>query len=87
MGTPVVSTSIGIEGLPVDDGVHYLRADEPAELADRVVSLLTDHDLRSRISSSARKLVEEHFDFRHAAHVFERICLDTLHARKISATG
>lgn len=85
MGTPVVSTSIGIEGLPVDDGVHYLRADEPAELADRVVSLLTDNDLRSRISSAARKLVEEHFDFRHAAHVFERICLDAVRGREASA--
>lgn len=43
MGTPVVSTSIGVEGLSVENGVHYLAADEPAAFAAQVASLLNDN--------------------------------------------
>lgn len=78
MGSPVVSTSIGIEGLPVIDGVHYLCADDPASMADKVTALLRDDLLRTSISKAARQLVEEHYDFRRAARVFENICLDTI---------
>lgn len=78
IGTPVVSTSIGIEGLPLRDGEHYLNADEPEDLADSIVSLLTDAGRRRRISVSARDHVEKEFGFRKAAAVFERICLDTV---------
>lgn len=78
MGSPVVSTSIGIEGLPVTDGVHFLVADQAEKMADRVVSLLEDERLRTRISREARQLVEREFGYRRAAEVFEGICLDTL---------
>jgi polysaccharide biosynthesis protein PslH len=33
---PVISTSLGVEGLPVSPGRHFLRADTPAEFADAV---------------------------------------------------
>lgn len=78
MGCPVVSTSIGIEGLPVEDGKHFLGADEPGPFADRVVALLMDGAERERISKAARQLVAEHFGYRHAAGVFERLCMETL---------
>ena len=35
MGKPVVSTTVGAEGLPVDDGVHILLADAPRRFARR----------------------------------------------------
>lgn len=75
MGCPVVSTSIGVEGLPVEPGRHYLRADTAADLADALVRLLRDAELRARISREARRHVEEGFSFRRAARVFEEICL------------
>ncbi len=78
MGSPVVSTSIGIEGLPVQDGVHYLNADTPEALANAVVSLLRDGARRRSISEAARRLVDEKFGFRTAAAVFEKICLATV---------
>ena len=40
VGTPVVSTSIGVEGLPIIDGADYVCADEPEQFADAVVALL-----------------------------------------------
>lgn len=76
-GTPVVSTAIGIEGLPVEDGIHYLCADDPGPFADHVVSLLNDREQRDRLSQAARQLVTERYGFRNAAAVFEELCVDT----------
>ena len=74
MGCPVVSTSIGIEGLDVTDGEHYLNADEPAELAAAIARLLENAALRDSMSQAARSLVEARFGYRRAAAVFEDIC-------------
>jgi glycosyltransferase involved in cell wall biosynthesis len=74
MGCPVVSTSIGVEGLPLEPGRHYLRADTAGDFADAVVRLLRDADLRLALSREARRCVEERFSYLHAAHAFEEIC-------------
>ena len=74
MGCPVVSTSIGVEGLPLEPGRHYLRADTAADFADAVVRLLRDPDLRLALSREARRYVEDRFSFRRAAQAFEEIC-------------
>ena len=67
MGKPVVSTSIGAEGLPVTDGRELLIADDPIQFASAVVLLLKDAALRSSIGRSARELVERKFSWSAAA--------------------
>jgi polysaccharide biosynthesis protein PslH len=71
MGKPVVSTTIGAEGLPLVDGQHFLRADEPAAFAAAVVSLLSDPARRSALGAAGRRLVEERFSWGHVAREFE----------------
>ena len=78
MGVPVVSTAIGVEGLPLEDGRHYLEADEPAELAAALVSTLQDAELRNRLSFAGRDYVEREASFRRAAGVFEEACLSVV---------
>jgi polysaccharide biosynthesis protein PslH len=78
MGVPVVSTAIGIEGLDVHDGTHYLCRDSAEGQADAVLRLLDDAPLRSELSRRARDCVEQRFGHRVAAQAFERICLDVL---------
>ena len=78
MGCPMVSTSIGIEGLDVVDGQHYLRRDTAEEQARAIVELIGDAALRSSLSRQARACVEDSFGHRVAAAAFERICLDAL---------
>lgn len=78
MGAPVVSTAIGVEGLPMDAGVHYLAADAPLDFAAQVVSLLRDRRRGNEISLAARDLVQERYGFRRVAREFERICLETI---------
>lgn len=78
MGCPVVSTSVGMEGLPVQPGEHYLRADSPEAFAASVVKMLRDRAGAQRFSRNARSYVENNFSFEEAAREFEDICLDTL---------
>ncbi|MFN7694980.1 MAG: glycosyltransferase family 4 protein [Burkholderiales bacterium] len=78
MGCPVVSTALGMEGLPVKPGEDFLLADDAKALADSVLRLLQEPALRMRLSQAARACVESRFGHRVASEVFERACLDTL---------
>lgn len=80
MGLPVVSTAIGMEGLDVDDGIHFLRADGAEALAEATLRLLADGALRLRLSQAARELVEARFGHRVAAEVFGRILVEAVEA-------
>jgi glycosyltransferase involved in cell wall biosynthesis len=57
MGTPVVTTHIGIEGLGVSDGEQVMVAETPGDTAAAITRLLTDHEAWSRKSEAGRKYV------------------------------
>jgi len=59
VGLPVVTTSIGAEGLDVTDGKNILIADEVGGLVERVVRVYRDDELWSRLSASGQELVAE----------------------------
>ena len=61
LGTPVVSTSKGAEGLEVTPGEDILIADEPTEFADAVLRLLDDPALRAKLAANGRRLVRERY--------------------------
>ena len=63
MGLPVISTSLGCEGLRVTDGEHLLIRDEPAEFAQAVLSLIADPKLQETLRCNGRCLVEEIYDW------------------------
>ncbi len=63
MGSPVVSTHIGAEGLAVQDGVHLRLADTAGEFASAVLDLLADECARQELAANARRLVREHYDW------------------------
>ena len=64
LGTPVISTSKGAQGLDAEHNVHLLIADTPTEFAAQTVRLLQDQDLRSRLAIKGRQLVAEKYDWR-----------------------
>ena len=74
MGSPVVSTAIGVEGLPLEPGQHYLAADTAESFATEVLRLLDDAELRRRIAISARQHVEQNFSSQVVADRFDEIC-------------
>lgn len=63
MGKAMVSTSLGCEGISVCHGEHLLIADEPAVYARAVLQLLEHPDLRSRLGSAGRELVEHSYSW------------------------
>ena len=70
LGTPVVSTPKGAEGLEVTDGEDILIADGPKEFAARVVDLLLSPDLRDRLAAGGRRLVSSAYDWNVVGQTF-----------------
>jgi polysaccharide biosynthesis protein PslH len=62
-GVPVVASTVGCEGLDVEDEKDILIADDPAHFARQIGRLLSDSSLWNRISSNGRRLVEEKYDW------------------------
>jgi polysaccharide biosynthesis protein PslH len=60
LGTPVVTTTEGIEGLPAQDGVHAGVCDEDQGLIERTVQLLLQPQQRQQQRRQARQLLESY---------------------------
>jgi glycosyltransferase involved in cell wall biosynthesis len=63
-GMPVVSTSIGAEGISFREGENILIGDSAEAFAAAVVQVLTDKEVSARLRTAGRRWVEEHYDWR-----------------------
>jgi glycosyltransferase involved in cell wall biosynthesis len=63
LGTPVVATSKGAEGLDVQPGQHLLIGDTPESYAREVVRLLKEPELRRHLVNNAAQLIREKYDW------------------------
>ena len=70
LGTPVVATSKGAEGIDAVDGEHILLADDEETFADHAVRLMSEPTLRQRLVTNARNLVEERYDWKQIGDRF-----------------
>lgn len=59
-GVPVVSTSVGAEGLAVANGRHLLIADGAEEFAAAALRLRQDRSLARKLAAEARRFVERY---------------------------
>jgi glycosyltransferase involved in cell wall biosynthesis len=71
LGTPVVSTHKGAEGLDVVHGKSALLADDPVEFANSVIRVLENSELRRNLSEAGRRLVGERYSFEGMSAAFE----------------
>ena len=74
MGVPVVSTTIGAEGLPLRDGEDIQLADTPAAFAAKLLSLLTQPATAAAQAALARQRMETEFSWQAAADHFMQLC-------------
>lgn len=81
LGTPVVSTSKGAEGLEAVPGRDLLIADEPTGFAEAVVSLLEDHKMRETLSRNGRNLVRARYDWETIGRQYEAILCQLAYGR------
>ena len=63
LGTPIVTTTIGCEGIAAKDGEDVLIADIPKEFAEKVLLLLDAGDRRKQLAAKARELVENRYSW------------------------
>ena len=82
LGTPVVSTSKGAEGLEATHGDDILIADTPAEFADAVLRLLDDKALRARLVTNGRRLMEERYSWETSAQKLEQLLHQVIEQRR-----
>jgi glycosyltransferase involved in cell wall biosynthesis len=70
---PVVSTTIGAEGLDISPGENILIGDTAAEFADACLRLLAGEEERERVAVAAWEHVSTHHSWEAAAIAFERL--------------
>jgi glycosyltransferase involved in cell wall biosynthesis len=63
MKKPIVTTSIGCEGIEVVSGESVLIADEPQAFADEVIRLLHDAELRSRLIRNGYEVMRSIYEW------------------------
>lgn len=77
MGVPVVTTSVGLEGLDATPGKEIFVADNPVDFANQLIRLIEEPALRRKVSESERKLVETKYSWseivRGLDQVYEQI--------------
>jgi len=74
-GVAVVTTPVGVEGIPGRNGVHYLVGRTAEELARHAILLLRNQALRDRIGESAREFIRAGYDFARSARHFEQMLM------------
>ncbi len=73
MGKAIVSTSIGCEGLAVENGKHILIEDRADGFARRIIELMNDDKKREFLEKNARELAENKYDWKIIGKEMEKV--------------
>lgn len=78
--TPFVSTPVGILPEIVEDGVggFFVKRGEPRELAEKIVTLLQDQELRQEMGENLREIVIQNFEWDKAVRRYAESYLSLL---------
>ncbi len=87
LGTPVVSTTKGVEGLELSPGRDLLVADTAEDFADAALSILANPHLRETLARQGRQTVREHYDWKSISQRLTEIIEDTVQARAFPDSG
>jgi polysaccharide biosynthesis protein PslH len=73
---PMVTTTIGLEGIDAAPGVDVLVEDTPEQFANAVIKLLLDEKLQRTLAENGRQLVEKKYDFRVVLGALRKVYQD-----------
>ena len=68
-GIPVVSTTVGAEGVAYEDGKHLVIADSAMKFAEALERLLDDDRQKDILTREGRKLAEQRYDWKRVSEV------------------
>jgi polysaccharide biosynthesis protein PslH len=72
-GMPVVTTTVGLEGIQAEPGEDVLVEDQPGLFAEAVIGLLSDPDVQKRLAQNGRALAEARYDWQVVLQQLDRI--------------
>ena len=72
-GMPVVTTTVGLEGIEAQHNVHVLVKDTSYDFAQAVVALLRDEQFQNLLGKNARELVVSKYDWEVALKKLDSI--------------
>ncbi len=72
-GLPIVSTSLGCEGIAVTHGQNILIADTPHDFAEAVLRLLDSPEFATQLGHNGRRLAEQEYDYRQACRPMDAV--------------
>jgi len=61
-GRPIVSTTLGAEGIDLRNGDEIWLRDSPRDFAQGCIEFLRDYDLACKVGANARRVVIERYD-------------------------
>lgn len=62
LGKPIVTTDIGTEGIPTENGHNILIANDVEQFTNAIVRLINDRELSDQIGKNAIGFIQEKFD-------------------------
>jgi len=78
LGVPVLTTTIGCEGIEAVSGRDVIIVDDPQAFADQITAILADGRLRERLSRYGRQLVEQRYSWpeivESLVQVYQEVC-------------
>lgn len=80
LGVPVVSTTVGAEGLSLIDGVHLLLAETEEKIANSCLRIIRDDELHDGLSKRGRERVVDEHGWAKATDIFLHHCRQVLSA-------
>lgn len=87
LGTPVVSTPKGVEGLALEHERHVLVADSPESFAAATLRLLEQPELRARLAVEGRRRVADMYDWRVIGERMNNLISEVVERRRVVAAG
>lgn len=70
---PIVSTSVGMSGLGVENGKHVIIEDDLGKMAEKIIEVVTNPNLAKELAISSRKFVEANYDYEKMAKKLSNI--------------
>jgi glycosyltransferase involved in cell wall biosynthesis len=84
-GLPLVTTSLGAEGLAEPPGSCYLVADDASGFAEAVITLLSNPDRRRQLGRAGREMIERAHDTRVVGAQAERLLQAVVSAKQAAS--
>jgi glycosyltransferase involved in cell wall biosynthesis len=70
---PVVTTTVGLEGIEARPGVDVLVEDDARSFAEAVITLMNDPALQAQLARNGRRLAEEKYDWQVVLKAMEQV--------------